>query len=285
MSKNIVLVGGPSSGKSNYIARLWVSLSNNEGRLLAPTTPDKIDYVEKLVSHLLAGKFAPRSDPSLEELGHDLVVDVQVRDSNPLISASLVVPDVLGEVWKKAVANSELAQQWYDTLSETSAALLFVRAHSEDNFDALDWVTAGELLGAGLGEKAAANEIPTQVALCELLRMLENLLTKEAGRPRVAVVVAAWDSLDKTGRASPPIKYLETQFPLFAGRLRDTLDVDVRIFGLSVVGGDLSIPAFRDKLLVSGIPGNGLVVFEEDGKVVEDKDVTVPIQWLLKRQP
>ena len=281
MTTNIVLVGGPNSGKSNYIARLWVSLSKDEGRLFAPTTPVKIDYVEKLVEHLFAGKFAPRSDSSLHEEGNDLVVDVAMREANPAVSASLVVPDVLGEVWKNAVANSHLPQRWHDLLSTTTSALLFVHANSPNNCDALDWVTAGDLLAAGMGSADDANEIPTQVAMCELLRMLEDLLSKEESKPRVAVIIAAWDKLDTRERTSAPIKYLDKQFPLFAGRLRDALDIDVRVFGLSVVGGDLSEPDFRQRLLETGVPGQGYVVFEHAGAVEEIKDVTLPIQWLL----
>lgn len=281
MTTNIVLVGGPNSGKSNYIARLWISLSKKEGRLFAPTTPDKIDYVETLVKHLFAGKFVARSDSSLHEEGNDLVVDVAVRDAEPEVSASLVVPDVLGEVWQGAVANSHLQERWHDLLVTSTSALLFVHANDKDNVVALDWVTAGDLLEAGLGDEKDATEIPTQVALCELLRMLDDLLCRDEGRPRVAVIVAAWDKLDPNERASAPIKYLDKQFPLFAGRLRDTLDVDVRVFGLSVVGGDFSVQTFRDKLLDEGVPGHGYVVFEQAGEVEVCKDVTAPLQWLL----
>lgn len=106
-------------------------------------------------------------------------------------------------------------------------------------------------------------------------------LRSEAGKPRVAVIVAAWDKLDPRERASTPIKYLDKEFPLFAGRLRDALEIDVRIFGLSVVGGDLSEEAFRQKLLETGVPGNGYVVFEHAGVVEQSKDVTLPMQWLL----
>ncbi len=281
MATNIILVGGPNSGKSNYIARLWISLSKKEGRLFAPRMPDKIDYVERLVKHLFAGDFVARSDSSLHEQGNDLVVDVAVRDANPEVSASLVVPDVLGEVWKSAVVDSRLAQRWHDMLATSTCALLFLHANDKGNCAALDWVTAGPLLAGGMGDETEATQLPTQVSLCELLRMLDDLLFKGDCRPRVAIIVAAWDKLDPTERASAPIKYIEKQFPLFAGRLRDELEVDVRVFGLSVVGGDLSDPTFRDVLLEEGVLGHGYVVFEQSGKVEESKDVTVPLQWLL----
>lgn len=281
MTQNIVLVGGPNSGKSNYLARLWVSLSKNEGRLLAPTPPDKIAYVEKLVQHLFQGRFAPRSDSSLDGAGNDLTVSIALRNSTPEVAATLVVPDVLGEIWKNAVEHSELPQRWHDLLASSNTALLFVRAHSEDNFEALDWVTASDLLANGLGDSKVVKEVPTQVALCELLRMFEGVLSRARGRPRVAVVVAAWDMLDPIERTSPPMCYLDGQFPLLAGRLRDALELDVRVFGLSIVGGNLKDDAFRQKLLEGGIVGNGYVVVEEMGQLAQSPDVTLPIQWLL----
>ena len=160
MTTNIVLVGGPNSGKSNYIARLWISLSKKEGRLFAPTTPDKIDYVETLVKHLFAGEFVARSDSSLHEEGNDLVVDVAVRDADPEVSASLVVPDVLGEVWQGAVANSHLPERWHDLLVTSTSALLFVHANDKDNVVALDWVAGVGVVVAGAAAVGSCDPPP-----------------------------------------------------------------------------------------------------------------------------
>lgn len=278
--ESIVLVGGPNSGKSNFLGRLWVSLSKGEGGLLAPSDPDKITYVESLVAHLFQGRFAPRSSSSLEEGSHDLTIDVALKD-NQDVSALLVVPDVLGEIWKKAVTTSELPQIWFDRLNRSSSALVFVRVHSDDNHEPLDWVTARDLLEAGLAEGNDATEIPTQVLLCELLRILESTLDSSAGRPRVVVVISAWDLLDAQARSAGPTSYLKKQFPLFAGRLLNESSLEVKVVGLSVLGGDVSVPAFKALIQEQGIVGNGYVVEDGVPGPQEHKDVTLPIQWLL----
>lgn len=277
---SIVLVGGPNSGKSNFIGRLWVSLSNAEGGLLALSDPDKITYVESLVAHLFQGKFAPRSDSSLEEGSHDLTIDVALRDNQDK-AASLVVPDVLGEIWKKAVTTSELPQVWYDRLTMSSSALIFVRVHSDDNHEPLDWVTARGLLESGLADGSNPTEIPTQVELCELLRILENTLDGSAGRPRVVVVVSAWDLLDEQARSAGPTSYLKKQFPLFAGRLINESNLDVKVVGLSVLGCDVSDPVFKVQIQEHGIVGRGYVVEDGVPSSQEQRDISLPIQWLL----
>jgi hypothetical protein len=127
-------------------------------------------------------------------------------------------------------------------------------------------------------------DLPTQVLLCELIRYLELYLANrvDGGRPHVAVVVAAWDLLDAEVRAAGPMTYLRREFPLFAGRLADTGRLDVKLFGLSVVGGDLEDDeGFRSRFLERDITEQGWVVVEEGGRVRTDIDVMLPIAWAM----
>lgn len=278
---SIVLVGGPSSGKSNFLGRIWGALLNQEGALVAPKPPDKVEYVEGLLKHLLHGSFAPRSEQGLEDQDHDLTLTVAFRDRVDA-TASLVVPDVRGELWKRAVTASEIPGKWYERLQSSDSALLFVRAHSGENADPLDWVTARALLAAGLGTETESQTIPTQVFLCELLRILEATLCRTRRRPKVALVIAAWDSLDPATRDRSPYEFLDRQFPMLAGRLRDSPSVDLQVFGMSVLGGNVEDPAFRQTYLEGGgLSGSGYVVFGNGRDTGRSAEVTKPIQWLL----
>jgi hypothetical protein len=122
---SLVLIGEPDSGKTNYLARLWEALSSREGALAAPQTPTEIKYVEDALQHLLQGQFAPRTDTSLED-GHNFAVPV-IRATDPTDSRPfhVVVPDVSGELWKRAVETSELPQQWMEQLEDATGAVLF----------------------------------------------------------------------------------------------------------------------------------------------------------------
>jgi hypothetical protein len=284
----IVLIGGPDSGKTNYLARLWAALRSREGTLVAPAVPTEIKYVEDALAHLLQGQFAPRSDKALEE-GHSFSVPVVAATYPDAERFDIVVPDVSGELWKKAVETCELASQWMDELKDARGALLFVRIGSNQNVEPLNWVTAAAILrmpGGGDDENASGESkpgIPTQVSLCELLRFMEHSLgtNHPDARPRVAVLVTAWDRLDTETSAAGPTAYLATEYPLLAGRLKDISQFDVRVFGVSVVGGDFVDEEFKQRFFTGKLESSGFVVEEMEGVVEKKQDLTRPVAWVV----
>ncbi|MGH9498157.1 MAG: hypothetical protein ACRD3L_03365 [Terriglobales bacterium] len=281
-SQSIMLIGGPDSGKTNYLARLWKALQSGSGRLKSVEAPE-IKYVEDALAHLLQGSFAPRSEKNIEESRRDFTVMIGTQDDAKRVE--VVVPDVTGELWKDAVSSSELPSEWMNQLKESSGALLFVRVHSELNVSPLDWVTARELLKMDWAQPHQEESIPTQVVLCELLRFLQSTLRRrtDGGLSRVAIVVTAWDRLDAAAKKSGPSAYIESEYPLFAGRLEDVTTLEVKVFGVSVVGGDLEAdPKFRQKFFEADLDAAGYVVEELDGAVNEEHDLTLPIAWLAE---
>jgi len=284
---SIILIGGPDSGKTNYLARLWEALRAREGVLQAPAVPTQIKYVEDALAHLLRGKFAPRSEKTLEE-GQHFAVPVVSSANSDAARFEIIVPDVSGELWKKAVETCELPKQWMDDLASASGALLFVRVGSDQNVAPLDWVTAARLLrmeGAPAEkENTEKHETPTQVSLCELLRFMEHGLgtANSEVRPRVAVLVTAWDRLDHETAAAGPTAYLTVEYPLFAGRIADISRFDVRVFGVSVVGGDFAEEAFKQQFFSQGIKCAGYVVEETQGQLETKRDLTLPVAWVVR---
>ena len=142
----IILVGGPASGKTNYIARLWLAFQAKKGKLKAEQLPDNIEYVNEAVAHLLDRKFAPRTEHNMEEgARRDFTVPVRGSDGAGLVR-SLTVPDITGELWKRSLETYELPQVWIDALRSSSSAIIFIRANSKLNHQPMDWVTAREIL-------------------------------------------------------------------------------------------------------------------------------------------
>lgn len=278
--QSIILVGGPETGKSNYVGRLWASLKAGNGTLKRAGMPRNIEYVESICEHLLQGKFAGRTDTNMAR--QDFCVPLTAVDG--AIPTELIVPDFTGELWRDAVKNSELPQEWMDELESADGALLFVRAHSPLNVQPFNWVTSRDILRLPIGAGNNSTELPTQVTLCELLRLLQNRLAckPNGANPRVAVVVTAWDTLNKELQMQGPNAYLREQFPLFAGMLEDVEDIDVRVYGVSIVGGDLQ----RDQDFQKRYEGmimaqSGSVTYELDAEVRADSDVTMPVAWVI----
>jgi len=281
MSRSIVLIGGPDTGKTNYIGRLWYALKGNEGALHAAEIPDDITFVEEIIDHLLRGRFAPRT--GLTEDRRDFAISVV--SANGGAATRIIIPDISGELWRKAALSSEIASDWMEELHRADGAIVLVRAHSALNEEPLDWVTSRNLLSR-LGQEEGRTGFPTQVMLCELLRFLELSLADrpDGRRPRVAVIVTAWDLLDSQTAAKGPEAFLEAQYPLFAGRLHDIGRLEVRVYGLSVVGGDIDADAdYREKFLEKSFRESGWVA-TQDAETREWRntpDVTLPVAWVV----
>jgi hypothetical protein len=279
--RSVILLGGPDSGKTNYVGRLWPALDAKIGRLVAAKQPQDIGFVLDTAEHLFQGHFAPRTEHA--EVRRDFEVVVVPADGEN--ETSIVIPDISGELWRAAVINSEIGEAWMAELRRAEGALLFVRVGSDQDVRPLDWVTSRKLL-AKIGQDEDRTKLPTQVMLCELIRYLELTMAnrRDGGKPRLSVVVSAWDRVDPDIFEKGPGAYLAVEYPLLAGRLQGASKLDVRTFGLSVVGGDLKDDAdFRDAFLEGGLDQHGWVAVHDSatGRWHKDKDLTLPVAWVV----
>lgn len=278
MTRSIILLGGPDSGKTNYIGRLWHALDRGTGALRAIGQPVDIKFVLEVADHLYEGGFAPRTEHS--DMRRNFEVIVATKSDGP--QSKVIVPDVSGELWRDAVIDNEISPEWVEELKQADAALLFVRVGSDQDVRPLDWVTSRNYLEQ-IGESDDQG-LPTQVMLCELIHFLEDSLAQreDGGLPRLSVVVSAWDLVDPDKFTQGPVAYLEREYPLVAGRLADVDSLNVQVFGLSVVGGDLKHDAdYRQVYLEQGIDEQGWVTVNVGGEWVKNNDVTLPIHWAV----
>lgn len=279
--RSVILLGGPDSGKTNYVGRLWPALDAKIGRLVAAKQPQDIGFVLDTAEHLFQGHFAPRTEHADDRRDFEVVV-VPADGGN---ETSIVIPDISGELWRSAVINSEIGEAWMVELRRAEGALLFVRVGSDQDVRPLDWVTSRKLL-AKIGQDENRTKLPTQVMLCELIRYLELTMAdrRDGGKPRLSVVVSAWDRVGPDIFEKGPSDYLSVEYPLLAGRLQDTSKLDVRTFGLSVVGGDLKDDVdFRDAFLEGGLDQHGWVAVYDAAAArwYKEKDLTLPVAWVV----
>ncbi|KUZ74808.1 hypothetical protein [Burkholderia ubonensis] len=279
MSRSVVLLGGPDSGKTNYIGRVWPALDAKKGSLQIAHQPDDITFVLEVTDHLNSGNFAPRTD--LADARRDF--EVIVSEEKGGTETSIIIPDISGELWLNAVKHYEISTDWMDELRCADGALLFARVGSDQDVRPLDWVTSKRMMSKVRTPKDPG--LPTQVMLCELIRFLEISLVNrpDGGRPRVSIVVSAWDLVDREKFAKGPKAWLEHEYPLLAGRLGDVKRLDIRVFGLSVVGGDLKTDKHcRDAVQEGGLDGRGWVsVQDAEGRWIRSEDLTLPIAWVI----
>lgn len=279
MSRSILLLGGPDSGKTNFVGRVWQSLDAGGGSLHAAKQPEDIRFVLDVADHLFSGHFAPRSEHADDRRDFEVVVAVEKGGEQTRI----LLPDRSGELWLNAASNGEVAIGLMEEMKSASGAMLFIRVNSEADVRPLNWVTSKQLL-AKLGNHEDQG-LPTQVMLCELLRFLESTLSQrpDGQPPRVSIVVSAWDLIDQEKFDLGPKAWIEHEYPLLAGRLNDIAPMELRIFGMSVVGGDLKADeACRTDVQENGLDGRGWVAVENgEGVWQKHSDLTLPIAWAI----
>lgn len=279
--KTVALIGGPETGKTNFLARLWESLRSGNGSLRATDIPENISYVEDALNHLLQGEFAPRTRAA--GISGKIKIPLKTRLMEGNGTFELVVPDVMGEIWEKAVLTKKLSHEIYEVLADACGALLFVRAVSALNVTPLDWVATKNLLEFSGKHDESSGKIPTQVQLCELLKMLEHTWNDSQSVRRVGIIATAWDRLPEDLAKNVPYEYINSTFPLFAGKIQNPTNMEIRVFGISIVGGDLTIDSkFKENFLDQQLIDTGYLVKETPTGFEESKDITYALDWVLR---
>lgn len=320
-TSSVLLIGGPDAGKSNYLFRLWIAINDGRGALTKDGLPSDVAYLRSGAERLLEGEFAGRTSKEVHERLEmpvkSNVPGVQTRQG------ILVVPDMPGEQIRAVYRNRHWSRVWEDHVSARCGCLILVRAGSSENVVALDWATCIEMYGSAISPPTTAlpepgttvmsgtatlaggqteaelgrkhtdpkevelkNEAPTQVLLTDWMQFLRRAIAEHADgahRPRIGIVVSAWDAVPTDQKGAGPMQYLKDNFPLLHQFVESNGDnLDMQVFGLSVVSGDLYADAEFKKQYEAGNPRDfGFVIHSLRGHLREDADVTLPVAWAL----
>lgn len=304
----VLLIGGPDAGKSNFLFRLWIAIDAGGGALVKDGLPSELEYLRGGAERLLEGVFAERTS---KEVYERVLVPVRTPFPGASRGGALVVPDLDGEQILAICRNRQWSKAWEDLISRRCACLFFIRAGSDEVVAPLDWATCFEKYGAvidapeqgGLAEVTGligsdssqtdedrSAQLPTQVVLTDWLQFLRQAFTDTAGgsfRPRVGVVISAWDAVPHDQQPAGPVKYLEENFPMLHQFMRANGDgFDFQTFGVSIVAGDLkNDEEFRKAYLGGKPPDFGFVLHSLSGQFEQSPDITLPIAWALRMLP
>ena len=200
---------------------------------------------------------------SIDVDGRHCSIQVAWEPEGTTRHAEILVPDVSGELWADAVQTNELPETWVASVRQSVGALLFVRVDSDLHIPSLDWVTARERLEVG-GEDAEGAD-PYGRSVVRVSPLLGTLPGKGCGS-RQATCGCPCSCLGYRGRT--PFTTRDPR-PTFSTSSRSSPavwptfpTVEVKVFGVSVVGGDFRDQAFKDQFLAGQIDDFGFVVTE-----------------------
>lgn len=282
--RTVIFVGGPETGKSNYLFRLWLALRDGTERpIVARGLPAVAEYLRQGAETQLTGAFA-RHTPEGGGSTCEIPIWAAGRES------SIILPDRPGEDWVRFYRERRWPSEWKSLLGENTSFLLFIRANSRLNQAPLDWITIqrfqGNAANLEMTEDVSSAGAPTQVMVVDLIQMLSQLMRKLGKRGlRIGVVVSAWDTVSAEEQAAGPFAYLSSEFPMLGSFLRSAHSrMELKVFGLSIFDGDFDNQAdFREEFQTKGNPRErgSVVVDDVRGAISKTSDLTAPVAWSL----
>lgn len=287
--RSVLLIGGPDAGKSNFIFRFWLSVEAGHGLLQKDGLPDDLDYLRTGADHLLKGDYAPRTARDVVDRTE---IPVKTQSGNDEFSGKVVVPDLPGEQTLTVFRTREWGGHWEDEVRAGCGCLLFVRIDSDELVAPIDWINCPDNFGTPMSQAERPKDDtgrvkpPTQVVLVEWLQFLRKAFTARVGgayRPKIGIVVSAWDLAPTDQKGDGPAAWIRSNLPLLSQFRRANDDeFEFAYFGVSVASGDLQKdPEYKVTYLQGDPRKAGDVVYDLAGTVENSADVTLPVAWAL----
>lgn len=292
MSKanDVLMVGLSDTGKSTFIAALYVSIKSTTTscRLSLNKLGNDREYLEKLASLWIGAQKIERTTGTAEP------VELILRDNRDENRAEIVLrmPDMSGETYRDQFESRQWTQDFLEKYAGAQSTLLFVRddaieegisfaeiQHAERGLDDSPNDNAKEPRLEHVREWTISN-CCTQVKIVDLLQFLAR--EKPLPQPRrLALIVSAWDLLDGIPPISPN-KWLSTRMGLLDQYLKaNPNQFKVEVFGVSAQGFDYKNDDAAQRLEEIVDSSERIRVLR--GESIEStQDITLPIQWLLE---
>lgn len=277
---NLLFIGLPGSGKTTFLAALWhvlVDRSSATSLRLTKLSGDRT-YLNQITKEWQECSQVPRTNLQAEQ------VVVLHLDGDGFGEFDLSIPDLAGEAFKQQLTDRRISRHHDAFVQEATGVMLFLHPDVQKGTQlTMARRLEAELPGAHEEDATAASVgvdnawsselLPTQAKLVELLQFL---LERTQRSLRVAVVVSAWDLVDKLGA---PHEFVARELPLLQQFLEANNDLfEYSVFGVSAQGGDITVAAAKKTLLELGDALKRIKV--RQGQQT-GSDITKPIAWLL----
>ncbi len=278
----ILLLGGPNSGKTHYAGQLYGRLQRNPGQLKLnsnQSTPPDLSALHEVLGQLENGNAAGHTPiETWSEITLNLINDQgQELDLN--------WPDYGGEQLKEVFKNREVPEAWREKLINADGWFVLIRLSGETVYsDAIDKLKTGSDAGNSSNTTRSAKWDANAywVETFQILKHVAGLCAMSALQtPRLAVLLSCYDELNTDGQT--PSEVLREKLPLFESYLSSTWhDSAISIWGLSSLGKNLDSSKSDDDFIDEGPEYQGWIC-SPDGKS-KDPDLTKPLAWLLEKQ-
>jgi hypothetical protein len=279
---DIVLLGGPNSGKTHYAGQLYGRLQSGDSSLKLRKNkgaPDDLSPLKDVLECLEDGNAASHTRTDTWE-----EVKLPLIDRNGL-EFDMHWPDYGGEQLKHVFSNRMVNSDWQEALLNANSWVLLIRLNAEITYgDALEQLVDRKTQGVTNTDSVIARSDQWD-ANAEWVEKLQILLhvsqqgtVKRLDSPKLAVLLSCYDEIEN--REGTPSDVLIHKLPLLASFLKNNWKDDaVSIWGLSALGQTLDKDSNAEAFVENGPETQGWII-APDG-TDKTPDITLPLKWLL----
>jgi len=268
---SLSFVGLPGAGKTTYLAAFWGSCRAATAptyEVLGFPSPETREYLQTIADAWFGGRKVERT-ASATWAPISLTLRAQLGPT-----LELRVPDLSGEAFRDAAAARSVDERVADLVRGSDCVMFFINAAT-----ARTPVYLSDLGHDGAddaGNEAEAEDfdptaLESDVLNAELLQLMPLLTDAPERPPPVAVIISAWDQVDRLGQ--PPREWLRLNQPMFSqvldeyGRAAPT-----EVFGVSAQGGDY---VRNPEVVERPVTERPLVVTAD----ARGRDIAAPLAW------
>jgi len=270
----IVLLGGPDSGKTHFAGQLYGRLKRNPGLLELRDTPADLSALEEVLHCLENGHAAGHTSAGTWT---DVLLPLKDKRGNEL---DLRWPDYGGEQLRTIFTERQVTEAWRSELRQAEGWLLLIRLKKEITYpDAL--AELAKRSSDGNGTIARAGDWDGNARWVELLQILLHVAgvgtVSHREQPRVAVLLSCYDELASDGLL--PSQVLAKHLPLVSAFIDSIWKPSaISVWGLSALGCLLEKNSDNEQFINQGPEHQGWIISPEGQ---QNSDLSRPLAWLL----
>lgn len=302
-SEKILLFGLPGSGKTSFLAALvhYVDADIVGKNLRQYQLSSNTTYISSIVQRWLKGEKQERTKITASS-NTKTVADLYLENVISSDKSTLHIPDFYGETFANQFFDRNMEIDILEQIKSSNGLLLFISPDKIKEPILIEEVRVANIVADQINEELKSEvfgdsqdipsidqtaeeilvqydieETPTQLVLIDLL----EAHTEYINFPilNLAVVISAWDIVQKDMSTLKPLKWIEITLPMFYQYLvANSGQINFRVFGISAQGGDVEDPLEIARLVALPEPADRIVV-QEDAE--PHKNIASPIEWLI----
>lgn len=239
MTKSYI-IGLPESGKSTFLGALAFTMQNS----VSETNAFKLDRIENSeYLNSLSSTWSKCEPMGRTNVGQYERCTLFLKDGvgNKI---ELILPDQSGEEFSDVIKNRTMSETMYNDIMECDEIFVFINPNVISKDVMINDIAPKYRSDVQEGAKLVEKSIHEQVQYVMLLQDIIKIRTK---RTKFKIIISAWDAY--TNDKSPK-DVLKEKLPLVWQYLTTNQRFfDCEFWGISAQGGDLSVPAVKERML------------------------------------